>query len=56
MHRATGRPFVLGAVAYDPKAVTIWEGFREWFAVQGFALDYVLYSIPACAGCSSSKD
>ena len=24
----TRRPFLLGAVAYDPKVVTIWEGFR----------------------------
>lgn len=38
------RPFVLGAVAYDPKVVTIWEGFKQWFAGQGFAFDYVLYS------------
>lgn len=38
------RPFVLGAVAYAPKVVTIWEGFRDWFAARGFAFDYVLYS------------
>lgn len=38
------RPFTLGAVAYDPKVVTIWEGFKDWFASQGFAFDYVLYS------------
>jgi ABC-type phosphate/phosphonate transport system substrate-binding protein len=38
------RPFTLGAVAYDPKVVTIWEGFKEWFATQGFAFDFVLYS------------
>jgi ABC-type phosphate/phosphonate transport system substrate-binding protein len=38
------RPFTLGAVAYDPKVVTIWEGFTDWFATQGFAFDYVLYS------------
>jgi hypothetical protein len=25
-------PLLLGAVAYDPKVVTIWEGFRVWFA------------------------
>lgn len=37
-------PFVLGAVAYDPKVVTIWEGFKAWFAGHGFAFDYVLYS------------
>lgn len=36
--------FVLGAVAYDPKVVTIWEGFREWFATHDFDFDYVLYS------------
>jgi ABC-type phosphate/phosphonate transport system substrate-binding protein len=37
-------PFMLGAVAYDPKVVTIWEGFKDWFAARGFAFDYVLYS------------
>jgi ABC-type phosphate/phosphonate transport system substrate-binding protein len=36
--------FLLGAVAYDPKVVTIWEGFRTWFGSQGFAFDYVLFS------------
>jgi phosphonate transport system substrate-binding protein len=36
--------FVLGAVAYDPKVVTIWTGFREWFIDKGFPFDYVLYS------------
>ena len=41
---ATTRPFTLGAVAYDPKVVTIWEGFKDWFADQGFAFDYVLFS------------
>jgi ABC-type phosphate/phosphonate transport system substrate-binding protein len=35
---------VLGAVAYDAKVVTIWEGFRSWFRDQGLDLDYVLYS------------
>jgi len=40
----TTRPLTLGAVAYDPKVVTIWEGFAAWFATQGFAFDYVLYS------------
>jgi ABC-type phosphate/phosphonate transport system substrate-binding protein len=36
--------FVLGAVAYDPKVVTIWTGFRDWFQRQAFNFDYVLYS------------
>ncbi len=35
---------VMGAVAYDPKVVTIWEGFKDWFAGQGLHFDYVLYS------------
>jgi phosphonate transport system substrate-binding protein len=35
---------LMGAVAYDPKVVTIWDGFRRWFAEQSFAFDYVLYS------------
>jgi ABC-type phosphate/phosphonate transport system substrate-binding protein len=34
----------MGAVAYDPKVVTIWDGFRRWFADQGLEFDYVLYS------------
>jgi phosphonate transport system substrate-binding protein len=34
----------LGAVAYDPKVVTIWDGFRSWFRDQGLEVDYVLYS------------
>jgi ABC-type phosphate/phosphonate transport system substrate-binding protein len=36
--------FVLGAVAYDPKVVTIWTGFRDWFTRHDFPFDYVLYS------------
>jgi len=35
---------ILGAVAYDPKVVTIWEGFKDHFAAHGLAFDYVLYS------------
>ena len=35
---------VLGAVAYDPKVVTIWDGFRALFRARGLDLDYVLYS------------
>lgn len=38
------KTLVLGAVAYDPKVVTIWNGFRDYFAGQGFDFDYVLYS------------
>ena len=35
---------VLGAVAYDPKVVTIWDGFRTWLRGRGVDFDYVLYS------------
>ncbi len=35
---------LLGAVAYDPKVVTIWEGFRAWLRGQGLDFDFVLYS------------
>ena len=34
----------LGAVAYDPKVVTIWDGFQRFFAEHGLAFDYVLYT------------
>ncbi len=36
--------FTLGAVAYDPKVVTIWTGFRDWFRRHDFPFDYLLYS------------
>ncbi len=35
---------LLGAVAYDPKVVTIWDGFRAWLRGQDLDFDYVLYS------------
>ena len=35
---------VLGAVAYAPKVVTIWEGFKYYFAQHGLQFDYILYS------------
>ncbi len=35
---------VMGAVAYDPKVVTIWNGFRDYFRDHGLDFDYVLYS------------
>jgi phosphonate transport system substrate-binding protein len=39
-----GRPLRVGAVAYDPKVVTIWEGFKPYFEKRGAPIDYVLYS------------
>lgn len=38
------RPLRVGAVAYDPRVVTIWEGFREYFDEKGVPTDYVLFS------------
>jgi phosphonate transport system substrate-binding protein len=35
---------LLGAVAYDPKVVTIWDGFQRWFSERGLPFDYVLYT------------
>jgi ABC-type phosphate/phosphonate transport system substrate-binding protein len=35
---------LLGAVAYDPKVVTIWDGFQRYFARHDLAFDYILYS------------
>ena len=35
---------LMGAVAYDPKVVTIWDGFKEFFAERDLDFDYVLYS------------
>lgn len=35
---------LLGAVAYDPKVVTIWEGFKDYFSHRGLGFDYVLFS------------
>lgn len=35
---------LLGAVAYDPKVVTIWSGFREWLRARDIDMDFILYS------------
>jgi ABC-type phosphate/phosphonate transport system substrate-binding protein len=35
---------LVGAVAYSPRAVTIWEGLRDYFCEAGPSIDYVLYS------------
>ncbi len=40
----SGETLILGAVAYDPKVVTIWEGFKRWFAAHDLPFDFVLYS------------
>jgi phosphonate transport system substrate-binding protein len=35
---------VIGAVSYDPKVITIWEGFKEHFRARDLPFDFVLYS------------
>jgi ABC-type phosphate/phosphonate transport system substrate-binding protein len=44
MSDALSGRFLLGAVAYDPKVVTIWEGFRVYFQERGLDFDYLLFS------------
>src|ERR1700694_2721219 len=34
----------IGAIAYDAKVVTIWEGFKSYLETRGIRVDYVLYS------------
>jgi phosphonate transport system substrate-binding protein len=38
------KPITVGAVAYDPKVVTIWELVNDFFRARGVANDYVLFS------------
>ena len=38
------RPIIVGAVAYDPKVVTIWEIIKAYFEDHGCAMDFVFYS------------
>ena len=35
---------ILGAVAYDQKVVSIWDGFLEYFRTRDLPFDYVLFS------------
>jgi phosphonate transport system substrate-binding protein len=35
---------LMGAVAYDPKVVTIWDGFRRHLTERGLPFDFILYS------------
>jgi ABC-type phosphate/phosphonate transport system substrate-binding protein len=38
------KTILLGAVAYDAKVVTIWEGIREHFDEQGVPMEFTLFS------------
>lgn len=37
-------PLTLGAVAYDAKVVTIWDGFQRYFEERDLPFDYILYT------------
>ena len=37
-------PIIIGAVAYDPRVVPIWEGMRDYFREAGPPIDYILFS------------
>lgn len=41
---STTPEITVGAVAYHPRVVTIWESFRDYFRERGVPTDYVLYS------------
>lgn len=38
------KPILVGAVAYAPPVVPIWDGMRDYFLEVGPAIDYVLFS------------
>lgn len=38
------KPLIVGAVAYTPNVVTIWEGMRDYFADGPAEMDFVLFS------------
>ena len=38
------QPLVVGAVAYSPNVVPIWEGMRDYFAQTDVPIDFVLFS------------
>jgi phosphonate transport system substrate-binding protein len=40
----TQSSLIMGAVAYDPKVVTIWDGFQKYFHTRDLDFDYVLFS------------
>jgi phosphonate transport system substrate-binding protein len=38
------KALIMGAVAYDAKVVTIWDGFQKYFRKRNFDFDFILYS------------
>src|ERR1700733_10151723 len=41
---STQSSLIMGAVAYDPKVVTIWDGFQKYLRARRLPFDYVLFS------------
>ncbi len=41
---SAGKTLIMGAVAYDPKVITIWDGFQKYFRAHDLDFDYVLFS------------
>ena len=41
---AARKTILVGAVAYHPRVVTVWEGFREYFTRNDLDVDYLLFS------------
>jgi phosphonate transport system substrate-binding protein len=39
-----GEPLLIGAVAYTPNVVPVWEGIREYFRASPAEMDFVLFS------------
>jgi len=35
---------LMGAIAFAPAAVTVWDGFKAWFNKNGLPFDYILYT------------
>lgn len=44
MSQLIGAPLLVGAVAYTPNVVPIWEGIRDYFDEPASAMDFVLFS------------
>ena len=48
---------LMGAVAFAPAAVTIWDGFKAWFNKNGLGMDspFIDATLASTAGAANSK-
>ncbi|WP_248923852.1 phosphate/phosphite/phosphonate ABC transporter substrate-binding protein [Paenibacillus hamazuiensis] len=44
MERLPNKALMVGAVAYDPKVIPIWDIIRDYYQQNDFPIDYVLFS------------